>query len=583
MDSPRRARGDNWLGEFVAGALRETGSEEPEPAAQMLPPGWMELVDARSPEQAIGPIGPYRIERRIGRGGMGVVFQAFDSALVRPVAIKFLTPRLAASPLARARFSREGQAAAAIKHSNVVTIHFIGEHEGLPYLVMEYVEGITLADRLEREGMLERKSILRIGLQVARGLAAAHQQGLVHRDIKPANILLEGGLDQVKITDFGLASIATEPWRLTASGVLLGTPAYMSPEQATMSAIDHRSDLFSLGSVLYHLCTGEPPFPGPTLRAILAGVREAEPRPIRDLNPDIPVALEVIIRRLMAKDPAERYQSARQLVRVLAEGLAEIQGRSSRPAADRQEQETGYLRPPSAQAVDALDPVDSWDDLDLYPRAKDTVSTTPASLGQWVARRAAPVIWAVIVLAIGAWATILSLAAWWRVFGDDTASIFLLAIAGFAVVTWCLARLVTTVLRWTSADTPAPHRAGVLRNALATAILLPTAGTAYLEIWAHAQCRHAMNAVNARQLKLNSASPTRQEVESLIGRKAEYSATANIPTQYDVAYRWRGVFRTYIVRASYLRTSNTPRDPSFAQADRGEGSDILQWIGDALE
>lgn len=110
---------------------------------------------------------------------------------------------------------------------------------------MEYVKGITLADRLEREGIFERKSILRIGLQIARGLAAAHEQGLVHRDIKPANILLEGGLDQVKITDFGLASIAAEPWRLTASGVLLGTPAYMSPEQATMSAIDHRSDLFS--------------------------------------------------------------------------------------------------------------------------------------------------------------------------------------------------------------------------------------------------------------------------------------------------------------------------------------------------
>jgi hypothetical protein len=464
-----------------------------------------------------------------------------------------------------------------------VTIHAIGEHEGLPYLVMEYVEGITLADRLEREGMLERKSILRIGLQVARGVAAAHEQGLVHRDIKPANILLEGGLDQVKITDFGLASIATEPWRLTASGVLLGTPAYMSPEQAAFSAVDHRSDLFSLGSVLYHLCTGEPPFPGPTLRAILAGVREAEPRPIRDLNADIPVALEDIIRRLMAKDPAERYQSARQLVRALAEGLAEIQGRSSRPATDRQEHGTGYLRPPSAQAADALDLVDSWDDLDPYPRAKDAPSTTPASQGQSVARCAALVIGAAIVLAIGAWATISSLATWRREFGDDTPSVFLLAIAGIAVFTWCLAQLVTTVLRWTSAENSGPHRAGVLRKVLATAILLPTAGTAYLEISAQAQCRRAMNAVNARQLKLNSASPTRQEVESLIGRKAEDFATATFPAQYNVAYRWRGVFRTYALGACYLRTSNTPRDPSSAQAERGEGSDTLQWIGGDLE
>ena len=147
----------------------------------------------------------------------------------------------------------EGQATAAIKHPNVVTIHAIGEHEGLPYLVMEYVKGITLAGRLEREGILEEVHPPHRPPGRSRGLAAAHEQGLVHRDIKPANILLEGGLDQVKITDFGLASIATEPWLPTASGVLMGTPAYMSPEQATVSAIDTSADLFSLGSVLYHL------------------------------------------------------------------------------------------------------------------------------------------------------------------------------------------------------------------------------------------------------------------------------------------------------------------------------------------
>ncbi|HKI19524.1 MAG TPA: serine/threonine-protein kinase [Isosphaeraceae bacterium] len=431
MESPGRERGDNWLGEFVAGALRETQSEEPESAAHILPSGWMELVDGRSPEKAIGPIGPYRIERRIGRGGMGVVFQAFDSALVRPVAIKFLTPRLAASPLARARFSREGQAAAAIKHPNVVTIHVIGEHEGLPYLVMEYVKGITLADRLEREGILERKSILRIGLQVARGLAAAHEQGLVHRDIKPANILLDGGIDQVKITDFGLASIATEPWRLTASGVLMGTPAYMSPEQATVSAIDHRSDLFSLGSVLYHLCTGDLPFPGPTLKSILTGVREAEPRPIRDLNPEIPVALENIIWRLMAKDPAGRYQSARELVRMLADGLAEIQGRTRRPPRKDQGQE---FRPPelpgAAKEGGQLDLVDSWDDADPYPCPKNHAAATLAASGLPIARRAVAVIGVAMAIVIIALALISSLPSWWRDFGKDTPSILLLAFAG---------------------------------------------------------------------------------------------------------------------------------------------------------
>ncbi len=178
-----------------------------------LPPAWMELIGEPTPGESIGPIGPYRIDQRIGRGGMGVVFQAFDSALRRVVAVKFLSPRLAASPLARVRFTREAQAAAAINHPNIVTIHAIGEHEGLPYLVMEYVAGITLDDRLKQDGVLERKSVLRIGIQIARGLAAAHDQGLIHRDVKPANILLESGLDRVKITDFGLACVMADPWR----------------------------------------------------------------------------------------------------------------------------------------------------------------------------------------------------------------------------------------------------------------------------------------------------------------------------------------------------------------------------------
>jgi serine/threonine protein kinase len=582
MDSPRRARGDNWLGEFVAGALREAQSEEPEPAAHKLPPGWMELVDGRSPEKAIGPIGSYRIERRIGRGGMGVVFQAFDSALVRPVAVKFLTPRLAASPLARVRFSREGQAAAAIKHSNVVTIHFIGEHEGLPYLVMEYVEGITLADRLEREGMLERKSILRIGLQVARGLAAAHEQGLVHRDIKPANILLEGGLDQVKITDFGLASIATESWRLTASGVLLGTPAYMSPEQATMSATDHRSDLFSLGSVLYHLCTGEPPFPGPTLRAILAGVREAEPRPIRDLNPDIPVALEDIIRRLMAKDPAERYQSARQLVRVLADGLAAIQGRTRRLSREDQEQELRPTElPGTAKEGNELDMVNPWDDADPYTRPKDHAATTPSAFALSIARRAVPVIGAAMAVVIIALALISSMPSWWRDFGPYTPSIFLLAFTGIAVFTWCLAQLVTAVRGQPATESPKRRRVGVLRNVMATAILLPTVGATYLEFSAYARSRRAVIALNARlEESTDGNRPTRREVEMLIGRTGEVLSTGMSSYQFEVTYRWKGIFRSYALRAAYLR-QNILRDP---RANPSElGSELLFWITDVLE
>jgi serine/threonine protein kinase len=334
MEPSRRGEDENWFRVFIEDACGESSSDEFGTAAPPLPSAWMGLVDGPSPGKSIGSIGPYRIDQRIGRGGMGVVFKAWDTALKRFVAIKVLMPRLAVSPLARVRFAREAQAAAAIKHPNIVRIYSVGEHEGLPYFVMEYVEGITLADRVKREGMLERKSILRIGSQIARGLAAAHDQGLIHRDIKPANILLENGLDVALISDFGLACVMAEAWRLTASGVLLGTPTYMSPEQAAGAAVDHRSDLFSLGSLLYHLCTGEPPFSGPSVMAILDRVLNADPRPIRDLNPDIPTALEGHIRRLMAKDPADRFPSANELARTLVDFLAETQGRKREASLD---------------------------------------------------------------------------------------------------------------------------------------------------------------------------------------------------------------------------------------------------------
>jgi hypothetical protein len=180
-----------WLRDFIAGAIN---AAEPADLAPSTPPESLSWVDLAKGMLLGESVGPYQVGDMLGRGGVGVVFQEFDSTLCRPVAIKFLSPRLASSTLARVRFIHEARAAAAINHPNVVTIHAIGEHEGLPYLVMEYVDGITLASRLERDGMLERKSVLRIGLQLARGLAAAHEQGLVHRDVKPGNILLEGGL-----------------------------------------------------------------------------------------------------------------------------------------------------------------------------------------------------------------------------------------------------------------------------------------------------------------------------------------------------------------------------------------------------
>ncbi len=194
----------------------------------------------------------------------------------------------------------------------------------MPYLVMEYVGGGSLQDRIDKAGPLELKEVLRIGLQAAAGLAAAHAQGLVHRDIKPANILLENGVEHVKITDFGLAR-AVDDASLTQSGVIAGTPQYMSPEQAEGEAVDHRSDLFSLGSVLYTMCTGRPPFRADNTMAVLQRVCEDAPRPIREINPEVPDCLAAIVAKLHAKDPADRFQSAAEVAELLSRHLADVQ------------------------------------------------------------------------------------------------------------------------------------------------------------------------------------------------------------------------------------------------------------------
>jgi serine/threonine-protein kinase len=207
----------------------------------------------------LGRLGPYEVLERIGQGGMGIVLKARDERLARIVAIKILAPTLASSVLARRRFEREARAAAAVCHENVVTIHAVDEHAGQPYLVMQFVAGQSLQETLDRSGVLGIQEIVRIGMQVAAGLAAAHAQGLIHRDIKPSNLLLEKGSERIKITDFGLAR-AVDDASITDSGMILGTPYYMSPEQARGEPVDHWTDLFSLGSVLFALCTGQPPF-----------------------------------------------------------------------------------------------------------------------------------------------------------------------------------------------------------------------------------------------------------------------------------------------------------------------------------
>src|SRR5262249_32275746 len=268
------------------------------------------------------------------------VLKAYDEKLQRIVAIKIMAPELAANATARQRFIREARAAAAVIHDNIVTIHGVEEGHSPPYFVMQYVFGTSLQERLDKKGPFGVKEILRIGMQAAYGLAAAHAQGQVHRHIKPANILLENGVERVKITDFGLAR-AVDDASVTQSGVISGTPMFMSPEQAAGETVDHRSDLFSLGSVLYMLCTGRPPFRATGTMAVMKRVIEDTPRPIRELNPEIPDWLESIIAKLHAKRPEDRFQNAKEVAQLFEQHLAHLQqpGKVPMPAPVERPQE----------------------------------------------------------------------------------------------------------------------------------------------------------------------------------------------------------------------------------------------------
>ena len=272
----------------------------------------------------LGRMGPFEVQGVIGSGGMGVVLKGFDPALNRTVAIKVLAPHLAMSGSTRRRFAREAQAAAAVVHENVVAIHSVAEAGALPYFVMPYIRGASLERRVHERGPLRVTEILRIAWQAAAGLAAAHAQGLVHRDVKPANILLEDGVERLMLTDFGLAR-AVDDASLTRTGVIAGTPQYMSPEQARGETIDARSDLFSLGSVMYAMCTGRPPFRAETSYGILRRITDSEPRPIHEINPEIPDWLVAVVAKLHAKDPAKRFASAAEVATVLRQCLAHLE------------------------------------------------------------------------------------------------------------------------------------------------------------------------------------------------------------------------------------------------------------------
>jgi serine/threonine protein kinase len=272
---------------------------------------------------ALGRIGHYEVVQVLGRGAFGIVFRAFDDVLQRVVAVKVLAPQLAATSPARKRFLREARTSAQVRHENVVQVYEVGD-QPLPHLVMEFVPGETLQQWLDRVGPLDVPEVLRIGRQIAEGLAAAHATDLIHRDIKPGNVLLEGGRQKVKITDFGLARAADDA-SISQSGIVAGTPMYMAPEQAKGERIDQRADLFSLGSVLYQMVAGRPPFRANSTVAVLKRVAEDTPRPIREIIPETPQWLCDIIAKLQAKNPDERFQSARQVADLLADCEAHVE------------------------------------------------------------------------------------------------------------------------------------------------------------------------------------------------------------------------------------------------------------------
>ena len=293
----------------------------------------LDFLEPSDSPAMLGKLGDYDIIEPIGCGGMGVVLKGYDSKLNRFVAVKVLAPHYATSTAARKRFAREAKAAAAVVHPHVLAIHSVDSTGRLPFLVMPFVDGESLQERVRRNGQLGTKEVLRIGIQAARGLQAAHEQGLVHRDIKPGNILLERDVERAMLTDFGLAR-AVDDASMTRSGVIAGTPQFMSPEQARGEAVDHRSDLFSLGSVLYTMCAGRPPFRAETTMGLLRRIIDVDPRPLPEVNADIPVWLAAIVDKLHAKNADDRFDSAGELADLLEGCLAHVQQPTKTPLPD---------------------------------------------------------------------------------------------------------------------------------------------------------------------------------------------------------------------------------------------------------
>ncbi len=307
------------------------GQDSSHPAAEGLAPTaqdgeqdlFTDYLAAASTHGFRWKIGHLLIDRVLGSGGIGIVVRGYDPTRKRLVAVKLLRKELAQHPGIRRRLIREGRIAMRIYHPNVVATYAVQVWDEIPLVVMEYVEGETLQQRIDRLGQLPLRMIVEIGIDVAAGLAAMHAKGLVHVDLKPSNILLGRNDGRARISDFGQARPLDQGGHTQQANVF-GSPHYMSPEQATRQVLDHRTDLFSLGGILYAMAAGVPPFPGDSTLAVLREVCHSAPRPVQDLNPDIPEWLAKLIAGLLMKLPNNRIQSAEEVRVTLVRELAAL-------------------------------------------------------------------------------------------------------------------------------------------------------------------------------------------------------------------------------------------------------------------
>ncbi len=278
-----------------------------------LPPGLLAPSDRAD---SLGRLGGLEVLEIIARGGMGIVLRGFDEKLHRDVAIKVLPPEVSADAATRRRFVREARRAASVVHDNVIAIFAVDDSGTLPYIVMPLIDGRSLQEKIRLEGALKVEAALQIAIQIAEGLAAVHARDLVHRDLKPANILIENQGERVRITDFGVARAIDDP-HATQYGLIAGTPAYMSPEQAGGLPVDHRADLFALGSLIFAMVTGRPPFEGESVVGVIRQVCDHSPPSLREANPGVPEALSDLVAKLHARSPEDRPQSAAEVAALL--------------------------------------------------------------------------------------------------------------------------------------------------------------------------------------------------------------------------------------------------------------------------